>query len=832
MTASSSRKLRGVFLAALMVFSVMAVASPATAAVTTADRSLSTTSVAPGGSVQASLTVEFNQDHDSVSIQDQLDVGAVESIDSLSWSGDSDTGEVFAQVVDQDDDGTDDGVTVALDGVDAGETLTVSYTVNVASDASDGDTIVFTGVSGDDVVAGDDTAELGSDTVFVSADEDGDENTPTPTPAPGEPDHDADLEDGGTYWAGQILIRSDDVNAGETMELRAATSDGDAGNLIRQIPDSDNDGTVTLDTASLEGSYVLEDSDNNIVASFEVVPQDLTISWDDNTVQNAGDSTTVDLEFDSNRGTYDVNLTASNLSADDLQDIFGGTQTDDGVHLSGLTSDETVTADFDGIDADSYDITASVPDTTASSTDSIQVNAPGDITASFSDATVQEDRGDTLSFTVNLQNTDSVSITVGSDDVNYAVDLVLTDGDDDGEVTVNVDTLAAGNVADEDAVYSTADADDSVTADRTTAQLDNPLSTGSYDLSLTVNGEEKAIGSFYLRDRTTTSMSIWTAPGDENIEELDDIESLLGMESGGLTQTSEVTVGDWLIVQVQASGVYAYLDGVDDFEQDGLTLESTEQDPGLNQDPDVWTVEAGDNGMILTDPANDQFFYARKIADNPDNAGTEWETEFEISDENSFVPEDESESVTATWSLQDRTGEIDTNTEDETLVVSASNTAMISGETSLAPGTEVTVMVRSEDNQEPFLERVFPTVAADGTWSAAFDLSDLPDGTPLTVKLQEGGEDLATLDAEIGTPPTPTEVDTPTPRVVTVQQPSPTPEVITETVVRQETEIVVETVVTQETVTVTVTDGQPGFGIAVAIVALLAAALLAVRRRD
>ncbi|MDZ7700889.1 MAG: PGF-CTERM sorting domain-containing protein [Halobacteriales archaeon] len=71
---------------------------------------------------------------------------------------------------------------------------------------------------------------------------------------------------------------------------------------------------------------------------------------------------------------------------------------------------------------------------------------------------------------------------------------------------------------------------------------------------------------------------------------------------------------------------------------------------------------------------------------------------------------------------------------------------------------------------------------------------------------------------------------TPTPRVVTVEQDSPTPKVQTKVV--EETRVVEQTRVVEKTVVVTQSPGQPGFGIAVAVVALLAAALLAVRRRD
>ncbi len=73
-------------------------------------------------------------------------------------------------------------------------------------------------------------------------------------------------------------------------------------------------------------------------------------------------------------------------------------------------------------------------------------------------------------------------------------------------------------------------------------------------------------------------------------------------------------------------------------------------------------------------------------------------------------------------------------------------------------------------------------------------------------------------------------------RTVTVIQDSPTPREVTRTVERTvEVTRTVERTVTrtvERTVTITQTDGQPGFGIALAVVALIAAALLAVRRRD
>jgi len=62
---------------------------------------------------------------------------------------------------------------------------------------------------------------------------------------------------------------------------------------------------------------------------------------------------------------------------------------------------------------------------------------------------------------------------------------------------------------------------------------------------------------------------------------------------------------------------------------------------------------------------------------------------------------------------------------------------MIEGTTNLAPGTEVTLRVRSGDDTRPaFSNAETTTVAADGTWSAEFDFSEQNADDEYTVTLR------------------------------------------------------------------------------------------------
>ncbi|WP_018256250.1 BGTF surface domain-containing protein [Halomicrobium katesii] len=69
------------------------------------------------------------------------------------------------------------------------------------------------------------------------------------------------------------------------------------------------------------------------------------------------------------------------------------------------------------------------------------------------------------------------------------------------------------------------------------------------------------------------------------------------------------------------------------------------------------------------------------------------------------------------------------DSEGEELTVEAAPGEQLSGETTLPPGTRLTVRIESTTSAAPFLKRLEATVADDGTFTATGDLSDLPPDT-------------------------------------------------------------------------------------------------------
>lgn len=139
-----------------------------------------------------------------------------------------------------------------------------------------------------------------------------------------------------------------------------------------------------------------------------------------------------------------------------------------------------------------------------------------------------------------------------------------------------------------------------------------------------------------------------------------------------------------------------------------------------------------------------------------------------------------------------------------TLTVSNTSDATISGETSLEAGAEVNVRIRSTNGaSDPFLHTDTATVAEDGTFTATFDLSNVPANTSFVATARSDAGELEESEGLV--------VDGSSTVTSTTAEPT-------------------ETAETTETADTTNDAGQPGFGVAAALVALAGAALLA--RRD
>lgn len=85
---------------------------------------------------------------------------------------------------------------------------------------------------------------------------------------------------------------------------------------------------------------------------------------------------------------------------------------------------------------------------------------------------------------------------------------------------------------------------------------------------------------------------------------------------------------------------------------------------------------------------------------------------------------------------------------NQSLVLPATEDALVRGETSLTPGTDLSVRVRSTGDS-PFIRTRTATVAPDGTVRVRVDLADIDPGTPVTVSLAHDGTTLAERQATV-----------------------------------------------------------------------------------
>ena len=169
---------------------------------------------------------------------------------------------------------------------------------------------------------------------------------------------------------------------------------------------------------------------------------------------------------------------------------------------------------------------------------------------------------------------------------------------------------------------------------------------------------------------------------------------------------------------------------------------------------------------------------------------------------------------------------------DEPFNVSQAEAQTVTGDTNIAAGTELSLRVRSQSGTSPsFLKTASPVVNSDGTYSATFDFSEQNIGDEYDIEVDaailastesEEGQVVEAVATDTATPEPDTDTATPEPDTATPEPDTntATPEPDTDTATPDPD---------TDTPTSTPTS-TPGFGVIVALTALLAAALLAVRR--
>lgn len=324
-----------------------------------------------------------------------------------------------------------------------------------------------------------------------------------------------------------------------------------------------------------------------------------------------------------------------------------------------------------------------------------------------------------------------------------------------------------------------------------------------------------------------------------------------------LATTDRVAVGDYLVVEVAAAGIYDQVDdrhdllGVDAAgNATGLFLAIRETNP-----PDTRAAHRVDfvhrDHLLFVAPEHEAVYLVVDTETAGLQPDTVYEAVFEINATNELVGS-EREVAKATFVVDDREATVDTPDGSGHLDLPADANATVAGETTLAPGTRLAVVLDGAANDAPVAMTRTANVTANRTFAATFDLSGVPAGANLTATVEQGGDSLAgETNATVVEPPAAegeATAATATASPATTAEPTTTGEVAT---VAPEATATSEATVTTTREATTADDaagdagaapddaagnviespGQPSFGVAVALLVVLGTvALLATRR--
>lgn len=610
---------------------------------------------------------------------------------------------------------------------------------------------------------------------------------------------DRHVDSGKVYWQGQTLVfRDASARDNDVYQIRTYDSDepDNTWALVTEVP-VDSNGYAEFDTTDLDGRYLIEGPDGQVrtfddgqaslgdssTASFEVTPQVLAVTLPDewSTGETAKDP---EVEIESNRRQFDVTVSAGgDLDEDELSDVFANfdqrdTADDQSIVITGVR-DGTYSIDTSRLDSRQYDFEFEVTDTDASASETMNLSNVHYGRAQFEDGVVTEETGDVAEIPVRFGIDDEATLVVGRADQDYWIAAHLTDGDFDGEVTVKFNTYTAGSNVASDVKLWAADRNDTVEVvteggaftEGNERPRDGLLNATDYDMNVSVGHfdglggypaggqvSENAFeyGTLSLQDRSTDNLSVRTAPAGEKLADLDadDVEAGIG---ANVSASHRITYGDYVVFQIDASGVEGVFQNVRDpgdrpavLNNDATTLDIEPVDSGLNRD--AGTIDIADATVQFVSAADSDRYYL--VVTAAESAGFENGGEYEATfsafdrgtDHDSVLNTDsEDESVSGEFAVVGPQPTLDTTDDGSVLVEPVAN-GTIAAVTDREPGTELSMTIRSRD-QSTLVARSTAEVQTDGTVTFTGNFSDLTVGTNLSITFEGEKYDGRVVDA-------------------------------------------------------------------------------------
>lgn len=577
----------------------------------------------------------------------------------------------------------------------------------------------------------------------------------------------------------------------------------------------ENSRVAVLDTSELAVETFKIDNENGGGADIELWELDLSTSLSTNTTET---DEPFDVEVDSNAG---ARLTEVTVTSDDTDTTLETQQE--------LEGDGTHTFTFDPSTLDTGTYTVNVTDvktgvkTTAGD---ITITEATDADATFTQTTYNEHAGDIAEITVQVEGSDTATVEIGSEDVNFLANATVVDNDDDGEVTLYFDSAAVAGATSSDeylGIKENDDGDDDALVE--THQLigvDTPLDSATYDLRAYADGKVTDVAALYLEEPNLEKVTLYSMSGTASPDTLTEFKD-------ALHETDTVAHDDTLVAAVHISGI----EGTPFDAPDGVSFEIEQTSNAMNTEPQTFTLDS-DKLHPNADADNDTLYVifdkdAPALDTSGDSTATwEFNATAEINESASDIYNtDQTASVEGT--IEETDIEV-SNLNSSDVLVTGPDTVNVTGTTNLAPGTELNVRVESADDVEvPYLYQTTVEVSEDGTYSATFNTSDNENtdfvATVSAVELSgvetEADGHISAVESAPDTTTTEEQDTTTTTTTTTEQTPTTTEQTSTQ-----------EPTTTETPSPSTTSTDTPGFGVIVALIALLGSIGVAAYRRD
>lgn len=453
----------------------------------------------------------------------------------------------------------------------------------------------------------------------------------------------------------------------------------------------------------------------------------------------------------------------------------------------------------------------------------------------FTPPVVTEQVGDVAYITVQFsaQADDNASIKIGSvEDDGYTLQAdIVSDHLAYDEMVLAYDTTAAGNPNEKTLRVVGGKTDAKVEVTHESRLSDRPIDPTSYSMRLYVAGELSDIGELQLENADAPeSIDVGRAMQTANSKQVVQTQP---------ASTDTVAHDDFAVVLADLQGTGAYINEnttATELREGGpihseygvyMTLESLQTQK--NQQSQT---ELGLEGVNThRTPESDTLFVTVDSSEYSEmQVGGEYRMTITVEEKNPYVPAGE---YSTTFEMVERKGSFDVGSNGYVNVKSSPG-QQISGQTTLAEGTQIMVIAQSEENP-PLFERAKTTVGPDGDFSVSIDFSEAPDKSVVRVRFADisGSSQVAIGNVEQ------TNTQTPEGEERTQNPQTQTQEPTTETPTDETTTSQTDT--TESTTTSTPTEnndgnvppppepGQPGFTTVTAILAFLGIAVFLIR---